>query len=97
LSQNAAREQSLDDFRNLLTEYGRTIRIARDTILNSERPTTRQASTDFENGLGRQLSSLQDLRTKVSPSDYEPVDQAIQIASSIQKEMSNRFSRAAEN
>ena len=94
---DAAREQALGDFRNLLTEYGRTIRTARDTIVNSEPPAARQGFTDFENGLRRQVTTLHDLRTTLSPSDYEPLDQAIQIASSIREEMSNRFSRAAEN
>jgi hypothetical protein len=94
---DAAREQARDDFHSLLIEYGRTIKTARETLVNSERPAARQGFTDFENGLRRQVRTLQDLRTKLSAADYEPLDQAIQIASSIREEMSNIFSRAAEN
>jgi hypothetical protein len=85
---DAAREQALGDFRNLLTEYDRTIRTARDTIVNSEPPAARQGFADFENGLRRQVTTLQDLRKTLSPPDYEPLDQAIQIAISIREEMS---------
>lgn len=93
----AASEKDVDDFRSLLIEYGRTIRTARETIINSERPAARQSYADLANGLRRQAKTLQDLRIKVSATDREPLDQAIQIASSIREEMSNRFSRAAEN
>ena len=88
---DAAREQAHDDFRNLLNEYGRTIRTARETIVNSERRPDRrhQGYTDLEVALRRHVRTLQKLRTKLSAADQEPIDQAIQAASSIREEMSN--------
>ena len=90
---DAAREQAYD-FRVLL-EYGRTIRTARETIVNSERRLDRlpQGYTDLEGALRRQVRTLQDFRRNVDPRDEEPLDQAIQVASSIREEMTNMLSR----
>jgi hypothetical protein len=92
---DAAREQAHDDFRDLLLEYGRTIKTARETIVNSERRPGRQPEgyTDLEGALRRQVQTLQGLRRNVNPGDEEPLDQAIQVASSIREEITNMLSR----
>src|SRR5437667_10000429 len=71
---DAAREQAHDDFRNLLNKYGRTIRTARETIVNSERRPDRrhQGYTGLEVALRRHVRTLQKLRTKLSAADQEP-------------------------
>ncbi len=92
---DAAREQAHDDFRGLLMEYGRTIRTARETIVNSERRPDRepQGYTDLEGALRRQVQTLQGFRRNVDPRDEEPLDQGIQVASSIREEMKHLLSR----
>ena len=94
---DAVREQAHDDVVNLLNEYVRTIRTARETIVNSERPPARQPQgyTELEGALRRQVKTLQDLRTKVDVADQGTVDQAIQVASSIREGLSNMVSRSA--
>ena len=86
---DAARDQAPDDFRGLLDEYIRTIRAARETIVNAERPTDKrhQGCTELEVALRRQVKTLQDLSGKLGGADQEPLNQAIQAASSIREEM----------
>ncbi len=97
---DAVRERAYDDFGSLLNQYLRTIQTARETIVNSERPPTRQPQgyAELENALRRQVSTLQDLRIKVDAANQGAIDPVIQTASSIRQELSNMLSRnAVEN
>jgi hypothetical protein len=93
---DAAREKAPDDFRDLLIEYGRTIRTARETIVNSERKPNGQPQgyRDLEDALRGQVRTLQGFRINVNPGNEEPLDQAIQLASAIREEMMNILSRS---
>jgi hypothetical protein len=95
---DAAADKAYEDFRELLSQFGQTIRTARETIVNSEIVPSRgtRIYSEFGSALGRQVQTLQDLRKKLSVSDQGPIDQAIQIASSIREEMSNMGSRATD-
>jgi hypothetical protein len=94
---DAVRQQAHDDVVNLLNEYVRTIRTARETIVDSERPPARQPQgyTELEGALRRQVKTLQGLRTQVDAADQGTVDQVIEVASSIREELSNMVSRSA--
>jgi hypothetical protein len=96
---DAAREKASDDFRDLLIEYDRTIKTARETIANSKPKVNGQPQgyRDLEGALRRQVRTLQGFRTNVDSGNEEPLDQAIQLASSIREEMLNRSSRSNDN
>jgi hypothetical protein len=93
---DAARDQAQDDFHGLLNEYIRAIRAARETIVNAERPSGRQhqGCSALEVALREQMKTLQDLSGKLGSADQEPLNQAIQAASSIREEMLAMLSRS---
>jgi len=87
---DAAKDEAMDELRALLTEYGRTIQNARETIAHVERPAGRepQVYNDLDAALRRHVKTLQDIRSRVNSSDHPPLDQAIQLAASIRDELS---------
>src|SRR5262249_12411847 len=94
---DSAQAQDRDALRALLSEYGRTIEMARDTALNLEPGPARKPRgyADLETALTRQVKILESLRPDLDVADREAVDQAIHIASSVRQELLKRDSNPA--
>ena len=94
---DAAKDKDHDFFRGLLAEYGRTIKTAKETVMNSEpgRDRRPRGYTDLEPALRRQLQSLQKMKTSVDdPEDRASLDEAIRMVSSIHDELTKMTSGA---
>ena len=92
---DAATDEDHDSLRALLSEYAHTLATARDTVVNSGQGARRlRAYAELDTALRRQIRTLQTLKPKVSADDREPLDQAIQSASSIHEEIARVSSRS---